>query len=243
VRSGDRLDLPLAESRHLARVLRRGPGDPVIVLAASGAFAAEIVEVREEGSESRVAVVVREPAAAGPPTLPWAAAVGLVKGEAFDLAVRMAAEVGLETLVPLVTRRSVARGAGPARAERWERIAREAAKQCGRVEPLRVAPIASLEAVLAEWRAGGARRGFIAVPGARLPLEALRGPDGEPAPALFLIGPEGGFAPEEVAAAEAAGLARLGFPTPVLRTPTAVALVGALGLVLAASQAPDRRVF
>src|SRR5262245_31225413 len=156
VRPGDRIDLAPGDSHHLARVLRRGPGDPVLLLAAGGAFAGEVLEVRGAGKQCRVAVAVGAPAATvPPPTVPWALALGLAKGEAFDLGLRMAAELGLEAIVPLITRRSFARGLGPTRAERWERIAREAAKQCGRTEPLRLAAAMTLDVLLAEWTRSG----------------------------------------------------------------------------------------
>jgi 16S rRNA (uracil1498-N3)-methyltransferase len=78
--------------------------------------------------------------------------------------------------------------------------------------------------------AGG--RCWLAQPGAELPpLSDLAG-EGALGPALFLVGPEGGFSPAEVERALGAGACSIGFPTPVLRTPTAVVLIAALGVVL-----------
>ena len=70
---------------------------------------------------------------------------------------------------------------------------------------------------------------WIAVPGAALPeLPALGQGEDE---VFFAVGPEGGFTGEEVEAAARSGWTACGFPTPVLRTPTAVALIAALGLL------------
>jgi 16S rRNA (uracil1498-N3)-methyltransferase len=260
VRAGDRLVLPADEGRHLAVVLRRAPGDPVIILAASGGAHRGVIEaVDGPGEAARVTVAVGEEAAGeGPPVLPWVAAVALLRGDAFDLAVRMAAELGLEAVLPVITERTVVRGPGRGRVrgaagkeERWRRTAREAAKQCGREAPLGVLRTRSLADAVEAWSRdrslpddfprGPARRGRVLVPGGPFRPEDFLGPGGEePAPAVFLIGPEGGFTPGEVARAAAAGFEPVGFPVPVLRTPTAVALLGALGAVARAGFASPR---
>ena len=64
------------------------------------------------------------------------------------------------------------------------------------------------------------------------PLPERPGGSGRgPTEAVFAVGPEGGFTEAEVQAAISAGWRTCGFPTPVLRTPTAVALIAALGLL------------
>jgi 16S rRNA (uracil1498-N3)-methyltransferase len=248
VSAGRVVDLPPAEARHLALVLRRLPGQPVEVLTAGGIFAGLIREVTSEpGSEPRVSVEIVSEAPRRPPAVvPWTVAVALVKGRDMDLAVRVASELGLERLVPLETGRAVVRrarggsgtgepgGAGSRRTTRWERLAREAAKQCGRAPPLAVERPRALADFLAA--PGGAARRWVALPGAPFPpradfIEAGSGP-ARVATAVFLVGPEGGIAPEEAEAAAAAGFRPFGFPTPVLRTPTAVLLVAALGALL-----------
>ncbi|MBN1443781.1 MAG: 16S rRNA (uracil(1498)-N(3))-methyltransferase, partial [Planctomycetes bacterium] len=93
--------------------------------------------------------------------------------------------------------------------------------------PLRVEPAAALGEVLA---GAGARRIWICLPGEESPpVQDLAG-SGVPRPSLFLIGPEGGFTPQEARAAAEAGARPLGFPTPILRTPTAALLVASLGV-------------
>jgi 16S rRNA (uracil1498-N3)-methyltransferase len=145
----------------------------------------------------------------------------------------MGSELGLDALLPVLTRRTVARTAGPEKRRRWERIAAEASKQCGRAQSLEVAEPVTLARLLEGFAGGGGATGWVAIPGAVLPprqdLEASAGRR-----SLFLVGPEGGLDPEEIALARAAGLREIGFPCPVLRTPTAVALLGALGMLLAA---------
>jgi 16S rRNA (uracil1498-N3)-methyltransferase len=235
---GPELDLPPAEARHLVRVLRRGPGDRVeLLLGSGGAIEAEIVALGDKGGEPwvRVRIAVGATPRAPATFVPWTVGLALVKGEAFDLAVRMAAELGLARIVPLVTERGLPppRGGG-SKEERWQRIAREAAKQCGRTEPLLVDRCQGLGALLEEPApaSGEPPRRWIAVPGGPPASAELLGPAAGRSPALFLVGPEGGFTPGEVALAGAHGCAPLGLPTPVLRAPTAVALLAALGVLL-----------
>lgn len=245
---GTVVTLPLEEAHHLARVLRRRSGDAVLLISLSGIFEGEIDNASDASRESgelcvrvRVGGQTRDEV---PSVLPWTLAVGVVKGESFDLVLRMASELGVGRVAPLWTARAVVRpgrGSGSVvkKSERWARVAREAAKQCGRAEPLVVAPPYELADFLKECGDQDGR--WITVPG----VSSLPGwmdgffdrEKGEVAPATFLVGPEGGFTPAEVERALAAGFQPLGFPTPVLRTPTAVALIGALG-VLAGSQRP-----
>lgn len=221
---GRLVDLPPEEARHLGRVLRRGPGDEVVVLAAEGrAWRA----VLEESDGGRLRARVLEVAEAAVEVFPWRVAVGLVKGTGLDPAVRLASELGLEALVPLVCARSQVRAEGSGRPERWARIAREAAKQCGRARPLEVAVPRALPEALAGEEAGTV---WLVEPGGPRPdPERLAGPEG-PRPALFLVGPEGGFSDEERTLARERGARPLGLPVPVLRTPNAVCLLAALGV-------------
>lgn len=246
------VDLPLQEAHHLVRVLRRRAGDAVLLLSLSGIFDGEIDDVsgvsREHG-ELQVRVRVRGQTQDDVPSvLPWTLGVGVVKGESFDLVVRMASELGVGRVVPLWTSRSVVRPGRSSRAasgsvakksERWARVAREAAKQCGRAEPLVVAGPCEFADFLQECSDQNKR--WITVPAASARpgwMNILFDRDKrEAAPATFLVGPEGGFTPAEVECAIDAGFESLGFPTPVLRTPTAVALIGALGVVVS-SQGP-----
>jgi 16S rRNA (uracil1498-N3)-methyltransferase len=224
----------------------------VILLPESGgAFRGVIEGIAGGGKTARVTVAVLEAIeCAGPAVVPWTAAVALVRGDAFDLALRMAAELGIEAVLPLLTERTVVRRAGRGKLdgaggkeERWRRTAREAAKQCGRGSPLGILRARTLTEVVDAWSAdqslpadfpgGPPRRAWMAMPGEPFRLVDLLGPGGHaPAPAVFLIGPEGGFTPGEVARASAAGFEPLGLPVPVLRTPTAVALLGALGVLV-----------
>ncbi len=230
-------ELSSASFRHLVRVLRRNPGDALVVLdGKGGVFQAEVETVEPEREVLRVRV--GEPLAAPPPAgAALSIGVGIPRGEGLEVALRWGSELGLERLIPLVTARGTVRAPeGEAaerwsKLERWRRIAREAAEQCRRASPLSVdRPTAFADLLV---RAAEFPSRWIAVPGgadlARSGLlEDLHHSDNR---LLVLVGPEGGFDPAELEAASAAGFEAVGFPTPVLRTATAVAYLGVLASI------------
>lgn len=253
--------LPPAEARHVALVLRRKRGDRLVLVFEGGAaYEAEIVSVERDRSGFRVEVSPIGPASEPPPPIvPWTVAAAPARGERFEIAVEAAGELGLARLVLVETERSVLRlRANSPKLARWRRIARESAKQSGRAPPLAVEGPVGLDALLARWRsiaeegfggpAGAAPpAGWALAPGAPLAADFVRpwlerspGLGPVAAPALFLVGPEGGLSPDEMARARAAGLEPLGFPVPVLRTSTAVLLVGALAALARAFEEARR---
>jgi 16S rRNA (uracil1498-N3)-methyltransferase len=138
--------------------------------------------------------------------------------------VQKATELGATRIVPFAAARSVVRleaGRAEARAERWRRIAEEAARQCGRADiPEVVAPL-PLAAALAE------------VPGDLAPF--VFHPDGEALPpaleragAAAIVGPEGGLTDAELDECEAAGARRAALGPRVLRAETAAVVAVAL---------------
>jgi 16S rRNA (uracil1498-N3)-methyltransferase len=148
----------------------------------------------------------------GPVTPPVTIAVALTKGERLDWAVQKLTEVGVDRIVPFAATRSVVRwdaGRAAHHVERLRRIARQAAMQSRRTWLPSVEDLAAFADVAA-------------TPGA-----ALAEPGGEP-PSLkrpaVLVGPEGGWAPEEASAT----LPRVDLGPTVLRTETAAVAAGAL---------------
>ena len=101
------------------------------------AFAGRIVDV---GSDCRVYVEVVSELSDHPSTsrasrISITLGLAVVKGPSFELALRMATELGIRAVVPLFTARTIVRwDEAPRKRSRYERVAREAAKQCGRLE-------------------------------------------------------------------------------------------------------------
>ncbi len=221
-----RADLTEAARHYLEDVLRLAPGDAVELFDGRGTA----WEARIGPGFAALELGARREVPLGGPAIHLLFA--LAKGEKNDLVVQKATELGAARLAPWSAERSVVRldaAKGAERAERWRRIAEEAARQSGRADVPEVAPPAPLANALADVPAG-------------FRLVVLHGEGGAPLGALGLtgapgvaavVGPEGGLTPEELAACRAAGAlhARLGPRT--LRAETAAIAVVALlqGLV------------
>jgi 16S rRNA (uracil1498-N3)-methyltransferase len=215
---GQLVELPPRAAHHALRVLRLAQGDALVLFSGEGGeHAAEIV------SAGRGAVTVRVGAftpgdRASPLALTLAQA--LLSAEKMDWVMQKAVELGAARIQPLATERAVARLAGE-RAEKrlahWRGVAEAACEQCGRNRVPEVAPVAALPGWLGA-RAGAGDGCFVLAPAAGAGLRELARPRG---PLTLLVGPEGGLAPGELAAAEAAGFRRLTLGPRVLRTETA----------------------
>jgi len=123
------------EARHLREVLRLKTGDEVQVFDGAGReFRAVVSQARREFAELDIRDEIEPPKPESP--LQLTLAVALLKGEKFDLVVQKATELGVTRLVPLITSRADVRIREPQdaarKAKRWQRIALESAKQCGR---------------------------------------------------------------------------------------------------------------
>ena len=219
--------------RHLARVLRARAGDRVILFDGHGREVdAEVVSVERDQTTLALRGAPRQlDVAAGAHIV---LLQSLARGDRMDWIVQKTTELGVSAILPVAAGRSVARldpqAAAPRRA-RWEKIAREAARQCGRADvpiirdPLPLAR--ALEAAREEEPGGDA--------GERLALwEASRGRSlrlalsAGPRAVTLLVGPEGGFAADEMAAAAAAGFEVVGLGPRILRVETAAVVAVAL---------------
>ncbi len=200
------------DAHHLAGVRRFGPGDRVTLFNGDGReYPAEVLAADRKHVSLNITVAV-EVDREFPFEVVVASAVP--KGDRADYLVEKLTELGATRFVPLVTARSVV---VPKSVEKFERAVIEASKQCGRNRLMPVEPPEKWEVF--------ARRTDLP-PGKFL----LHTADAEPpSPAnlpggvVFAVGPEGGFAPEEVAAGLAAGWRPLSLGPRVLRVETAAA--------------------
>jgi 16S rRNA (uracil1498-N3)-methyltransferase len=142
----------------------------------------------------------------------------LLRGDHLEPVIRHATEVGVAAFRLFVSERCVAREISDRKLERLRSVAREAAEQSERgLVPQVAAPVPFSDAVAS---------------GSLLLLERAEGPrlsEVEP-PAGVIIGPEGGFTPDEVAAAERAGLAVAGLGPRILRSETVAVAAAAVVL-------------
>jgi 16S rRNA (uracil1498-N3)-methyltransferase len=211
-----RCELPDDVAHHLARVLRCRVGDPVRLGDGRGATADAVVAAVGKAS---VAVDIAAVRHEGAPPVQLTLAFALPRLQRAEWLLEHGTEVGVAGFQPIWTSRTRPTHERP---DRWQRIVTAAAGQCDRAYLPAVAPACSLEELLAS----------AALPAIRVLADA----HGQPAAALaagaaiLLVGPEGGFAPAELAAIGAAGFTGMRLGRHVLRTETA-ALVGAAALL------------
>ena len=206
------------EARHLARVLRAKVGDLVRVFDGSGSeWSARVTQIGRDAVVLDIGDVVP---AAPHSTRAVTLAVALPKGDRQKWLVEKLTELGVERLVPLVTERGVAEATESARA-RLERGVVEACKQCGRNTLMEIAEPATLEALAA--RHPDALR-LVAQPGGRPLTEGIGGDHSE---IVAAVGPEGGFTPDEISAAERCGFERVSLGPHILRIETAAIALAA----------------
>ncbi len=226
--AGSELSLPPGAARH-AQVRRVQPGEWLTLFDGGGSdWPAEILTVGR--SEVRVRVGTPQPVARELP-LTVTVALAMPANERMDVLVEKATELGAAAIQPLVSERSVLRLAGE-RAERkrahWQAVAEAACEQCGRAR----VPVVGAVTTLAHWlpRAPTGTRLLLSLDhDATTPARLDLGAPGTPV--CTLSGPEGGFTPDELTGARAAGFVATDLGPRVLRAETApLALLAWLGV-------------
>jgi len=193
------------EASHLVRVLRIEPGREVRVFNGHGLERVARVELADK--RGVVLRIVGDATAAAELPFPVVLAQSVLKGDAMDQVIRDAVMLGVTAIAPIVsahTEGSLSHIQKMRRVERWERVAVSSAKQCGRATVPDVAAAAAFDTIFD-------RRDhdvlILAEPGAwpdAIPIGAL--PRGRPDRGVIVcVGPEGGWAPDEVARARECG--------------------------------------
>lgn len=211
VMAGDRFPLPASVAHQVTRVLRLRDGERMVLLDGRGAA----VTVRLAGSEC---VVEAREAAGGEPRHRLTIWQALLRGDHLEPVIRHGTEIGVAAFRLFVSERCVARDLSPRRLERLRAVAREAAEQSERGRVPEVAAAVTFAEALD--------------PTSVLLFErdvSSRLSDLEP-PTGLVIGPEGGFSPDEVAAAESAGMTVAGLGPRILRSETVAVAAAAVVL-------------
>jgi 16S rRNA (uracil1498-N3)-methyltransferase len=216
---GGQLRVEGEEARHLRKVLRLRVGDAVSVFDGSGREAEGVIE--RETTASALIRVDRVTLPGKESSLDVILAQSLLKGEKMDLVVRKAVELGVSAIVPFVSSRSVPSldDAGKrGRSRRWEKIAVEACKQCGRERIPPVEELQDFERMLRSASPEALRLFLWEEEGER--LRTVLGNAGRKG-VFFAVGPEGGFSAGEAAAARAEGFVPVTLGRRILRSETA----------------------
>lgn len=222
VQSGT-LILRQEECLHLVRVRRARTGDKLLAVNGRGSvFEAELVSIRPDEAVCRI---LSESAGDAEPLAQLTLAQGVMKGERFDWLVEKAVEIGVSEIIPMLCGESVVHP-NPGRIERWRRIAVSAMKQSGRTVLPDIKPVRTFSEVVESGKSYAHR--LMAHPG--LHHNSLDGihPVQAKQPMLALVGPEGGFTPEELDAARKNGFQFVSLGPRRLRAETAGLLLCSL---------------
>jgi 16S rRNA (uracil1498-N3)-methyltransferase len=214
------LEIKGSEARHIRRVLRLRTGDEIVVFnGLSKEYEGAIVE---EGASSVVINIQNISPSKRESPIEITLAQSVLKGEKMDYLIQRATELGIKEIIPFLSSRSIPlleKSRGLKRYHRWEKIAIEASKQCGRglvprierlqdySEMLQVASSNSLHLIL--WEKKGIR------------LKEILKNSKEKTKIFFIVGPEGGLSIEEVEQAKGKGFLAVTLGKRVLRSETA----------------------
>ncbi|CVK17448.1 16S rRNA (uracil(1498)-N(3))-methyltransferase [Sporomusa sphaeroides] len=209
------------DARHMAAVLRLAAGDTVLLSGQDGKTCQaqitqatpEVIQLTllsftEDNTEPSVAVYLVQ---------------GLTKGEKMDFIVQKAVELGVHGIIPAATEHCVVRYEAAKQADkvnRWQKIAREAAKQCGRSHIPQVYPIIRLADVLTNQEFTDTNKIMLYEGQAACGLKQVLVQANKPAYMLF-IGPEGGFSTAEVGLCQKQGVSIVTMGPRIMRTETA----------------------
>lgn len=233
--SGDTAIISGPEARHISTVLRLKPGSSIELFDGNGlVYTAQITNVDKSAIKTTIVESHHHQEYA-----PFLSVVqSMVKGKKMDLIIQKATELGVSTFQPIITRHCDIKNVPAGQNDRWQRITLEACKQCNRPTPMLCLPTVSFERFVANvdksttkvifWEndsTGGVLTQQITTTTGR---------------ALILIGPEGGFAHDEVDAAIKQGFTPATLGPRILRAETAaIAAISIVQFLLGNLNKPD----
>jgi 16S rRNA (uracil1498-N3)-methyltransferase len=223
---GSSVRLPAESASHLAKVLRARSGDSIILFNGDGREFTGTIETVRGSLVSAGVGDGREVDRESPLNITLVQCVP--RGDRMDLIVQKATELGVARIVPVLSQRCVVRldkAQAESKAGHWRAVAVSACEQCGRNRLPAIAAAQPLLNYLGDPASSA---------GSRLLFEPVSAPDAAAAApishaapgsamsvARIAIGPEGGFASDELEAFRIAGYSKVGLGPRVLRTETA----------------------
>lgn len=208
-----------SEVKHIRGVLRLKVGDEIVVFDGAGQeYEGKIIEE----IPSRVIIMVENVFSSKRESpLEITLAQSLLKGEKMDYLVQKATELGIKEIIPFISSRSVPileKSKRLKRHHRWERIAIEASKQCGRGVVPKIEPLQYYSEIIQNISPDFLRLFLWEKDGASL-KEILRRLEGKKK-IFFIVGPEGGLSREEVGQATQKGFIPVTLGKRILRSET-----------------------
>lgn len=186
------------ELKHLSRVLRKKVREIVYVVDGRGnLYTILLTEIKKQVARGEIQKKARF---VGEANFELTLAQAVPKGNRFDLVIEKGTEIGVSAFIPLICEHSIVETT-PARISRRKKVAIAAMKQCGRSVLPEILPAQSVKEVMK--KKGLLKLGLIAHSEGRCKSlysisEQLKKKNHPIKSAIILVGPEGGFSPEEV---------------------------------------------
>lgn len=211
-----------ADAYHICRSLRMKSGEKITVCLPDGTVL--LCELVSFSDDKVVAAVLSSSPSVSEPPCRIRIYQALPKGDKLETVVQKSVECGAYSVTPFMSERCIAKAGNSfdKKLERLNRISYEAAKQCGRSIVPKVCPILTYKQML-EQAAGSELPLFCYEAEGTLPLGNLLKKDAKDI--SVVVGPEGGFSPEEAELARKQGLLLTGLGPRILRCETASAFV------------------
>lgn len=209
------VELDEGASHHILKVLRMQAGRPLILFNGDGSE--YFAEIESAGKKLATVQVTGSKVVNTESPLHSHIAIGLSRGERFDLVLQKATELGVSEITPLFTERTevkLAKERLEKKISSWQKIITSACEQCGRNKVPTCHPPQSLDAFLAQELSG---KKFVLHHRNSNKLLASE----KVGSVTLLIGPEGGLSEQEIEQANSAGFLNLALGPRVLRTETA----------------------
>ena len=226
--SGNRAALVGSHAEHLVRVLRARVGQEFDVGIGAGVRRGRVVNIADERVEFELGAEV--PVAA---PLRVTVVLSIFKFDRMAWAIEKCTELGATRIIPMIARRTQVHlaDAAPKRAERWQKLARQAAEQARRIAPPEISqPMNLKEAVLLP----GATRIVLAEVEEEMPLKKALRPHSSDGEIVLAFGPEGGWTEYEFDLFRKTGWILASLGNTILRAETAA--IAALAVAMSELQ-------
>jgi len=219
-----------AEAKHIYKVLRMSTGDTIILMDKEGRRYEAVIDNISQG---KVEVLIKEVFPHPKPSpVKIILYISLIRSGPMDLVIQKSSELGVDTIQPFYSERSIIRIPEErikARLRHWNEVAKNTAKQCGRSVPARVLKPISLNEVLKQARKSDSLKILLWEQEKAQSIKTiLRQTNKRVNQVTGIIGPEGGFSKKEAERFKKEGFLSVSLGKRILRAETAAIIFVAI---------------
>ena len=208
-----------SDCNHIRNVFRLGAGDDVRIVDGEFEYITEIKEI--SGKEIKLKIIQKNNDDYSL-KINIDAAIGILKNEKMNMAIKKLTEIGINRIIPLQTERVVVKI--NEKKEKWDITVKEALKQCKGVKFMEIAPITKLQSINYELYDKIVYAYEESCENASL-ADIIDENDNN---ILYIVGPEGGMTKEETFFLKEKGAIEISLGKRILRAETAAIVIGGI---------------